>query len=139
METITAFTGNKTHKKISEILNNFANTNYAMCPVKDILHTVADKWSVMVMATLGHHKMMRFNEIRNAIPGISQKMLTVTLRDMESFGLITRKIYPQIPPKVEYTITPMGEEYLRHLVVMLDWACVNVEEIAKNRKKMMAK
>jgi DNA-binding HxlR family transcriptional regulator len=139
METITAFTGVETHKKISEILLAMPTSNYPICPIKDILHTVGDKWSVSVMVMLGNYKTMRFNEIKNSIGTISQKMLTATLRDLESFGLVHREIYPQIPPKVEYTITPMGEEFLRHLVVMLDWACVNVDEIAKNRKKMVVK
>jgi DNA-binding HxlR family transcriptional regulator len=135
METITAFTEHETQKKISNFFE-MKTTEMALCPVKDVLSTVGDKWSVLVMVTLGKYKTMRFNELKHAIGSISQKMLTVTLREMESFGLINREIFPQIPPKVEYTITPMGEEFLRHLVVMLEWACVNSYKIAENRKKV---
>ena len=87
------------------------------------------------MLSLGHHKMLRFNELKNNIEGISQKMLTVTVRTLEQHGLIVRKVYAQIPPKVEYTITELGQEFLQHLVVMLDWACINMETISRLKKK----
>ena len=80
---------------------------------------------------------MRFNELKTNIAGISQKMLTVTVRTLEQHGLIERKVYAQIPPKVEYTITELGQEFLQHLVVMLDWACLNMETISRIKKKKM--
>jgi DNA-binding HxlR family transcriptional regulator len=132
METITVFTEKQSQKKISEILAKPASA-YPICPIKDVLHTVGDKWSVLVMITLANYKTMRFNEIKNGIGVISQKMLTVTLRELESFGLVHRQIYPQIPPKVEYTITPLGEEFVRHMAVVLHWACERSGEIAENR------
>ncbi len=133
METITAFTEEETQKKISDFLD--AKKIAPVCPVRDVLHFVGDKWAMFVMVNLGQNKTMRFNELKHAIDGISQKMLTVTLRDLESFGLVDRKIFAQIPPKVEYTITETGEEYLRHMMVMLDWACQNSERIMKNRMR----
>lgn len=136
METITVFTKDEAQKKISEILAKPA-TDYPMCPIKDVLHTLGDRWSILVMITLASYKTMRFNELKNGIGSISQKMLTVTLRELESFGLVHRRIYPQIPPKVEYTITPMGEEFVRHLAVMLHWACESSDEIARHRKNML--
>ena len=138
METITVFTKEQSQKKISEILAKPAGA-YPICPIKDVLHAVGDKWSVLVMITLANYKTMRFNEIKNGIGVISQKMLTVTLRELESFGLVDRQIYAQIPPKVEYTITPMGEEFVRHLAVMLHWACESSEKIAAHRKKSLAR
>ncbi|HVF96927.1 MAG TPA: helix-turn-helix domain-containing protein [Flavisolibacter sp.] len=106
------------------------------CPVKDVLHNTSDKWSTLVMMVLGQEKTLRFNELKNAVVGISQKMLTVTLKNLERYGFIERKMYPQIPPKVEYTITQMGEEYLQHFVVMLTWACNNLGHIAETQKKV---
>jgi DNA-binding HxlR family transcriptional regulator len=91
------------------------------------------------MMVLGQEKTLRFNELKTAIVGISQKMLTVTLKNLERYGFIERKMYPQIPPKVEYTITPMGEEYLQHFVVMLTWACNNLGHIAAAQKKIKRK
>ena len=135
MDTIKAPTASQTQKKISEFLFSAPKKNYSLCPVKDVLHTLADKWSVLVLMLLGHHKTLRFNEMKNNIDGISQKMLTVTLKTLESHGLVTRKMYPQIPPKVEYSITVMGEEFLQHLIVVINWACINNENLARNIKR----
>ncbi|MDP4206158.1 MAG: helix-turn-helix domain-containing protein, partial [Bacteroidota bacterium] len=77
------------------------------CPIRNILDRFGDKWSILVIITLGKNGKMRFNELNNAINDISQKMLTVTLRTLEADGLLTRTIYPQIPPKVEYELTEM--------------------------------
>ncbi|WP_298156532.1 helix-turn-helix domain-containing protein [Flavobacterium sp.] len=123
METISVPSKDDTQKKIKEMMANSRDCSITLCPVKDVLHKVGDKWSIFVMMALGAEKTLRFNELKNLIDGISQKMLTVTVRDLEAFGLVDRKIYPQIPPKVEYTITQKGEEFLQHLVVLLDWAC----------------
>lgn len=105
------------------------------CPVKDVLHNISDKWSTLVMMVLGQEKTLRFNELKTVVAGISQKMLTVTLKNLERYGLVERRMYPQIPPKVEYTITPLGEEYLQHFVVMLTWACANATTISRSRQK----
>lgn len=134
METIVDFKAKDT-KKISETFFSKRKTDFPLCPVKDIMHTLGDKWSVLIMMTLGARETLRFNEIRHAVDGISQKMLTVTLRELESFGMVTREIYPQIPPRVEYTITPLGKEFLTHLAGMLEWACANSERIAANRTR----
>nr|WP_264557867.1 helix-turn-helix domain-containing protein [Flavobacterium sp. N1718] len=92
METIVDFTV-KDAKKIAENFLAKKETGLPLCPVKDIMHTLGDKWSVLVMMTLGTHETLRFNEIRHAVDGISQKMLTVTLRELESFGMVTREVF----------------------------------------------
>lgn len=135
MDTIKVPSALQAQKKIRDFFETTSNPRIKLCPVKDILHSLSDKWSIMVMLSLGMHEVMRFNELKNNIPGISQKMLTVTVRTLESHGLIVRTIYPQIPPKVEYTITEIGQEYLQHLVVMLDWACINMDNINRIKKK----
>jgi DNA-binding HxlR family transcriptional regulator len=136
METIKVPTALQSQKKVSEILSGMSSTCKMPCPVKDILHNTTDKWSTLVIMVLGKEKTLRFNELKTAISGISQKMLTVTLKNLERYGLVERKMYAQIPPKVEYTITPMGEEYLQHFVVMLTWACKNLGHIAAAQKKV---
>jgi DNA-binding HxlR family transcriptional regulator len=135
MDTIKVPTALQSQKKISEVLSGMSGKCKMPCPVKDVLHHTSDKWSTLVMMVLGQEKTLRFNELKTAIAGISQKMLTVTLKNLERYGFIERKMYPQIPPKVEYTITPMGEEYLQHFVVMLTWACNNLGHIAAAQKK----
>lgn len=137
MDTIAVPTAIETQKKLAQIMSTAPQKNgvQSLCPVRDVFLTLSDKWSIQVMMKLGVEKMLRFNELKAAVVPISQKMLTVTLKHLEATGLVKRTMYPQIPPKVEYSITPMGEEFLQHLVVMLDWACKNVSVIAKQRRK----
>lgn len=134
METITAIAAQENQKKISVFFESQQKTCGSLCPVKDILHAVSDKWSILVMVQLGYHKTLRFNALKKSINGVSQKMLTVKVRQLESFGLVHRQLFPEIPPRVEYTITPLGEEFLGHLMLLLDWTCNNIGQItgAKN-------
>lgn len=136
MDTIMVPTAFEAKKKVAEILKVMPGNKFLLCPVKDVLHTLSDKWSMLVMMVLGTQETMRFTALKTAIKGISQKMLTSTLRNLEAHGLVTRKVYAEIPPKVEYTITAMGMEFLQHLVVMLDWACGSLGEIKRQRTRM---
>lgn len=87
----------------------------------DILNRIGDKWSVMVVGFLTR-KTMRFNELRHAIGGISQRMLTLTLRNLERDGLVTRTVYPEIPPRVEYALTDLGRTLTEPLDALWNWA-----------------
>ena len=109
------------------------------CPIKDVLDRVADKWSIYAITKLGCNGTMRFNELKKEIDGISQRMLTVTLRHLEEDGLISRKIYPEIPPRVEYTLTPMGRGLLEQLVSLSQWATENMGEILHSRESHLPK
>ena len=94
----------------------------AECPaIREVLHRVGDKWSVQIVALLGDGS-QRFSELRRAIEGISQRMLTLTLRGLERDGLITRTVYPEIPPRVDYALTPLGETLLEPIQGLADWA-----------------
>jgi DNA-binding HxlR family transcriptional regulator len=135
MDTISVPTALEAKKKVENFLRTVPVQPSALCPIKDVLHTVSDKWSMLVMMVLGTRETMRFTELKTSINGISQKMLTATLRDLESYGLISRKVYAEIPPKVEYTITSIGTAFLQHFVVMLDWACGSMKELKRQRKK----
>jgi DNA-binding HxlR family transcriptional regulator len=84
---------------------------------------------------IGQQGTLRFNQITNQIGDISQKMLTVTLRTLEADGLISRKIYAQIPPKVEYSLTNIGTELLPHIENLTQWALKNMPEILKSRER----
>lgn len=106
-----------------------------VCPVKDIMASFGDKWSMYTILLLGQHQKMRFNELRTAISGISQRMLTVTLRSLEDDGIVSRTIYPEIPPRVEYELTELGESLLRQLLQLATWAEENFDKIMKARKK----
>lgn len=104
------------------------------CPVRNIVDRIGDKWSVLVLMVLEDGGVLRFNEIYESIRTISQKMLSVTLKSLESDGLISRKVYPQIPPKVEYQLTARGKSLIPHLVGLIDWALANIKDIRKSRK-----
>jgi DNA-binding HxlR family transcriptional regulator len=104
------------------------------CPVRNILDRFGDKWSILVIMILGEGGVMRFKDLNKAISDISQKMLTVTLRTLEADGLVSRTVYPQIPPRVEYELTEIGRSLLPHIRNLTGWAVDHFEVIEKSRK-----
>jgi DNA-binding HxlR family transcriptional regulator len=102
--------------------------------ISDVLARIGDKWSVLVVTRLGSGS-MRFNELRRAIGGISQRMLTLTLRGLERDGLVTRTVFPTIPPRVDYALTSLGRDLLDPVSALGDWATRNQAKIARAREK----
>ena len=102
--------------------------------ISDVLARVGDKWSVLVVTRLGPGP-MRFNEMRRAIGGISQRMLTLTLRGLERDGLITRTAFPTIPPRVDYALTALGRDLLTPVTALGEWATRNQVKIARARER----
>jgi DNA-binding HxlR family transcriptional regulator len=102
--------------------------------VGDVLARVGDKWSVLVVTRLGEGP-LRFNELRRSIGGISQRMLTLTLRGLERDGLITRTVFPIIPPRVDYALTPLGRDLLNPVSALGSWAIRNQSKIAQARAR----
>ncbi|HQZ11647.1 MAG TPA: helix-turn-helix domain-containing protein [Devosia sp.] len=100
----------------------------------DILNRIGDKWSVMVVGYLTK-RTMRFNELRHAIGGISQRMLTLTLRNLERDGLVTRTVYPEIPPRVEYALTDLGRTLTEPLDALWNWASEHQGEVQHARSR----
>ncbi|MCP1995578.1 helix-turn-helix domain-containing protein [Flavobacterium sp. HSC-61S13] len=111
----------------------FSNTD--QCPVRNVLDRFGDKWSMLIILLLGQQEVMRFNEMHKAIGDISQKMLTVSVRKLEADGLLSRQIFPVIPPRVEYQLTPLGKSLLPLMATISDWANQNMTEILENRSK----
>ena len=107
--------------------------HHEFCPVRDIMDRFGDKWSLLAILNLGYSGKTRFNELKNKIDGISQRMLTVTLRTLERDGLIERKVYAEVPPRVEYDLTLLGHSLLRKILDLAQWASGNVDEILKAR------
>ncbi|MCK9899573.1 helix-turn-helix transcriptional regulator [Frankia sp. Cpl3] len=91
------------------------------CPVREVLDRVAGKWSVLVIVAAAHGP-VRFTELERSIEGISRRMLTLTLRNLERDGLLTRTVFPTVPPRVDYALTPMAQELHRSLLSLTDWA-----------------
>ena len=111
-----------------------ASVSNACRPVTDILNRVGDKWSVMIVMLLGPGP-RRFNEIKRAINGISQRMLTLTLRGLERDGLVTRAVTPSIPPRVDYELTPLGHSLRRPVDALGEWAFANRDEVDAARAR----
>lgn len=109
------------------------NALFPHCPIRNILARFSDKWSLLVLYTLNQQPTMRFNALRRAIPDISQKMLTNTLRTLEEDGFVTRTIYAEVPPRVEYTVTDRALSLIPHVNSLIGWAQENMPAILKDR------
>ena len=112
---------------------------YPKCPVRNVLNRVGDKWSMLVLFTLESTPTIRFKELQRNIPDISQKMLTTTLKTLEADGLIIRKAYPEIPPRVEYEVTSRGKSLLPLIDNLLSWASTNMDGIMQSRETFFLK
>ena len=105
--------------------------------VRDVLNRVGDKWSVLVIRTLGAGP-LRFNALRRAVEGISQRMLTLTLRGLERDGLVHREVHPTVPPQVEYSLTALGETLLGTIQALAEWAYTHRMDIQQARARFDA-
>lgn len=114
-------------------MENFKPTG--KCPVRNVLCRLGDKWSMLVLLTLQANGVMRFSEVQRSVGDISHRMLAVTLRMLETDGLIARRVYAEVPPRVEYTLTPRGESLMPHIKGLVDWALAQMDGILANRGK----
>ena len=103
------------------------------CPIRNVLARVGDKWSLLVLYNLQHMEPVRFKELQRQIPDISQKSLTQTLRTLEEDGFVSREVFPEVPPRVEYSLTPRALSFLPLVENMINWAKENMDEIIKDR------
>jgi DNA-binding HxlR family transcriptional regulator len=104
------------------------------CTARDVLDRVGDRWTVYVVAQLGTGT-MRFTEIRRSVEGISQRMLTVTLRALERDGLVERHMYPVIPPRVDYSLTDQGRSLLDVVGALVEWSAEHTNDILAARER----
>jgi DNA-binding HxlR family transcriptional regulator len=105
-----------------------SDAQFAHCAVRDVLDRIGDKWSMLMIMELATRS-QRFSELHRAIPDISKRMLTQTLRDLERDGLITRHVFPTRPPTVEYRLAPLGQSLLEPMAALIDWADRRYAEI----------
>ena len=97
---------------------------YPTCPIRQVVSRFSNKWSLLVLYELHQNttSTMRFSELNRSIPDCSQKMLSQTLKNLESCHLVHRKLYPEVPPRVEYSLTPVGQSLMPNLDILLAWA-----------------
>ena len=112
---------------------------YPNCPIRNVLSRVGDKWSMLVLFTLESNNNQSFKELQRNIPDISQKMLATTLKMLEADGLILRVAFPEIPPRVEYSLTKKGESLLPLINNLISWASDNMEDIIESRRNFLLK
>ena len=111
-----------------------AHSESSCRPIRAVLERVADKWSLLLIYQLSETS-MRFNELRRAIPKISQRMLTHSLRELERDGLVERRVTPSVPPRVDYSLTPLGEELLVPVQALAQWAQDHREQMDHSRSR----
>lgn len=111
------------------------NGSHEKCPIREMLTRLGDKWSILVIFWLSQAKggRMRFSELKRSIDGISQRMLTTTLRNLERDGAVARHFFPEVPPRVEYELTPLGRSLLVPVEGLLKWVEGNWPAIQKAR------
>ena len=112
-------------------------TIFADCPIRNVLARISDKWSLLVMYVLNNHSSspMRFSELRKRIPDISQKMLTSTLRTLECDGYISRQVFAEVPPRVEYSLTERAHSLIPIVDNLIGWAQDHMAEIMTDRQR----
>ncbi len=118
------------------IRNQVVDPLFSQCPVRNVLSRIGDRWSLLVLLAL-HDKAeaMRFSDLCKAIPDVSQKMLTSTLRKLEADDLLSRTVYPEVPPRVEYKLTKRGKTLIPLLNQLVDWSLDNMDAIIRHREK----
>lgn len=121
----------KQRGKNSKNMKNFHPSG--TCPVRDVLCRLGDKWSMLVLLTLQTNGVMRFSEIQRSVGDISHRMLAVTLRTLEADGIVSRRVYAEVPPRVEYNLTPRGASLMPHIQGLVGWAQVNMTGILAGR------
>ncbi|MEB3214127.1 MAG: helix-turn-helix domain-containing protein [Leptolyngbyaceae bacterium] len=104
------------------------------CPTQQVLDVVGDKWSAIVMYCLAYRP-RRYNEIQRRIEGISQKVLTQSLRKLERHGLVQREVLSEMPPSVEYSLTPLGETLIEPLMAIANWSREYFPQVVKSREQ----
>lgn len=106
------------------------------CPIRNVLARVASKWALIVLHTLDEAGTIRFSAIQHKIPDISQKMLTSTLRTLVADGFVVRNVFPEVPPRVEYSLTERAHSFMSCANVLIGWAFDNMGAIMKDRERM---
>ncbi len=102
------------------------------CPTQQVLDIIGNKWSVIIIYCLAYQT-RRYKQLERKIEGISQKVLTQTLRKLEKNGLVKREVYPEVPPRVEYSLTPLGETLIEPLALLAEWSEEHIDQVRESQ------
>jgi DNA-binding HxlR family transcriptional regulator len=111
------------------------NVYDANCPTRKVLDLIADKWATLIIGLLNNEQPQRFAALQRQIGGISQKMLTQTLRRLERDGLVQRRVYPEVPPRVEYALTSLGQTLCEPISALIRWSEKNIDAVTAAQKR----
>ncbi len=114
------------------------NSIIEICPVRNVVARFGNKWAFLVLLILNENEETRFNELCRAIPDISSRVLSSTLRTLEADGLIDRKVYAVVPPKVEYRLTEVGRSLMPIIKNLTEWAAANMSRVMEHRRRFEA-
>ncbi|MCL4152593.1 UNVERIFIED_CONTAM: hypothetical protein GTU68_041466 [Idotea baltica] len=106
-----------------------------LCPVRDVLSLASDKWSILIVLYLGYYPVLRFNKLKKYVYGISNKVLSERLKVLETDGYLNRKMYPEVPIRVEYSLTEFGKKYVERLIQLTEWMQMNSPKVLNNKVK----
>ncbi len=138
METVT-ITENQRISMANKIKKMFGHINPKdppeYCPIRDVMALASDKWSILIILHLGYFPVLRFNELKKKVYGISNKVLSARLKHLEADGYVARKLYPEVPIRVEYKLTDFGHSYLSKLLELTEWAQMHGDMIIANRSR----
>ena len=135
METITENDKVKVAKKIKKMFGHIDQRTAKYCPIRDVMALASDKWSILIVLYLGYYPILRFNELKKKVYGISNKVLSEKLKFLETDGYLSRTLYPEVPIRVEYELTDFGHSYLRKLLDLTEWVTQYSDTILENRKR----
>lgn len=107
--------------KLNKLTYECHKNNLSRCPIKNVLAPTTDKWTLFCLYNLAYHEVLRFNELKKKVPGVSSRMLSVTLKKMEDNGLVERKLFAEVPPRVEYSLTDFAYEFSYKLIDLNLW------------------
>ena len=136
METIA---DNQVIRRKEKLEKMFGHIDYKnppeLCPVRDVMSVASDQWSTLIILWLGYFEKLRFNKLQKYVYGISNKVLSQRLKMLQADGYISRKAYPEVPIRVEYSLTEFGEAYVEKLLELTQWMQENSPKVIANREK----
>ena len=136
METITENQKVKAAKKLKKMFGHVDLKDTSLvCPIRDVMAVASDKWSILIILYLGYFPVLRFNELKKKVYGISNKVLSERLKSLEKDGYLKRTMYPEVPIRVEYQLTDFGHSYLQKLIELTEWAQQHKDCVVSHRSK----
>ena len=139
VETITENQKIRAAKKLKKLFGNVDLRDKSLvCPIRDVMALASDKWSILIILYLGYYPVLRFNQLKKKVYGISNKVLSERLKHLEGDGYLNRTMYPEVPVRVEYELTDFGHSYLQKLIELTEWAQEHKDNVIVHRNSFKA-